>query len=139
MCFFVLVLMVTTLCSLGRPCYLSQIMESMESNQEVINERLTAARAAAAATQEAAETYKTYVQLAQERFEKLPALEIVNKWLDERDAVFSAAAYGDSLVEVSTKLSSFDSFTAGLTRQQTVRANPNQIKSNQAKPQRQAY
>lgn len=92
----------------------------MESEQESIIERLTTERAQMQATAEAAEYYNIQLQLSQERFEKLPALERVDAWMASQNELFAAANYGSSLGEVASLLASFETYTTNVEPQKQV-------------------
>ena len=97
------------------------LLESMESEQEVITTKLAETRAAMAACEEAADYYNTELLLSQERLTKLPLLERVAAWLATQDAVFAAGEYGDTLVAVATLMTAYDSFTVNLAAKNSVR------------------
>jgi len=91
-----------------------ETVETMESYQEEITGRMAELKEKILATETAAEAYQVQLLLSQERLEKLPSLERADQWLDAQNAVFAGDVYGDTLVEVATLLSSFDTFTQEL-------------------------
>ena len=78
----------------------SQTLNSMESYQDVINERLAALRERMTATEAAAEQYQYQLLVTQERLQKIPALERILAWLGEQAAVFASDNFGSTLREV---------------------------------------
>lgn len=77
---------------------MGQIVDPMESNQEVITSRVAELQGQLAAVKEAGDNYNTYLLMSQERLEKIPAIERVDAWLSAQLALFEAADYGDRCV-----------------------------------------
>jgi len=98
-----------------------EALDSMESEQDVINERLSASRASMLDVEEAAAAYENELLLSQERLEKLPTLARIDEWITTTTALIEQEEYGSTLVEVATLLSSYDSLKVGMTAKQEVR------------------
>lgn len=94
----------------------------MESYQDEILAPLQAAKQLLAETQEAANAYYTQLNLAHERFDKLPRIQRVDRWLSTQQAIFEAADYGESIGATEEMLASFEeSYASGIEGQRNVR------------------
>jgi len=97
-----------------------EVLSTMESNQEVILNRLAELQAKMQETSAAAEEYQTQLLLSQERLEKMPAIDQVVAWLEAQHAVFTSANRGDSLADVLDLIAVHETFEANHAKQQAV-------------------
>lgn len=100
------------------------ILDSMESEQEAITEAVTQHKEQMATTEQGAEWYHNQLLLNQERQEKVPQLQRVERWLDLQDALFAGQFYGEDMATVSALLSSFESYTSAAGTNNAVRVAP---------------
>lgn len=101
-----------------------ETVAEMETEQEAILTQLQACRDGLAAVEASAAEYTRQLELARERFEKMPILDRLEGWLEAHGAVFARGDYGEaSLAAVNVHLANFDeSYTLHVENKRAVLA-----------------
>ena len=97
-----------------------EALDTMESNQDSINEPLAKLREAFASMDAAAAQYQQELLLNQERLLQLPVLERVEGWIGQQNELFAKAEYGVDQASTATLLEAHQTFPADLAHQKQI-------------------